>query len=470
MDFRKITGDMVTAFLSQGVSLLVSAATSLVVPKALGVTEFGYWQLFLFYSTYIGFFHFGLNDGVYLLNGGSLRNDVDKRDLNSQFIVGVVFQSLIAFAVVLLSSSLSLEGNRAFVIVAVSIYMVIYNALYYLGYMFQAFGETRLFSRAVLVSRVSFIIPLATLLLFGVSDYRFYVLGQIGSQCIALVWSMCKAKDVLNAGLLSLSSSVCLAFRSVRVGIKLMLSNIASSLVLGILRFVVDAKWGIEVFGQLSLSLSLVNFILAFVSQVGMVLFPALRRADRNELKKIFSYMQDVLALGMPACYGFVQPVIALLSLWLPAYKESLIYLIYLLPVCVFDAQMSILGTTYLKVLRGERALLLLNMGAVSVSAAGAVFGIGIFDSLEIGLLSVVLAIALRSIAAEAITATIMGIDWESPITLLEFALTIVYFLINTLTDGYVAFGLYLFIYAVFLFAFKGRITCILDALYKRLA
>lgn len=58
------------AFLAQGIALFLSVLMSLIVPKILGVEQYSYWQLFIFYTGYVGFFHFGLNDGVYLRLGG----------------------------------------------------------------------------------------------------------------------------------------------------------------------------------------------------------------------------------------------------------------------------------------------------------------------------------------------------------------------------------------------------------------
>ena len=46
-------------------NLLVSLILSFVVPKLLGVEQYGYWQLYTFYVSYTGFFHFGMADGVY---------------------------------------------------------------------------------------------------------------------------------------------------------------------------------------------------------------------------------------------------------------------------------------------------------------------------------------------------------------------------------------------------------------------
>lgn len=63
---KKIVSNVMYALMAQGISLILSVLMALIVPKIMGIEEFSYWQLFLFYSGYSGFFHFGLNDGIYL--------------------------------------------------------------------------------------------------------------------------------------------------------------------------------------------------------------------------------------------------------------------------------------------------------------------------------------------------------------------------------------------------------------------
>lgn len=48
MDRKKFLSNLKIAFISQAVATLVSAATSLIVPKFIGVVEYGYLQLFIF--------------------------------------------------------------------------------------------------------------------------------------------------------------------------------------------------------------------------------------------------------------------------------------------------------------------------------------------------------------------------------------------------------------------------------------
>lgn len=96
---------MGVAFLAQGVSMALSVLQTLIVPKLLGVEQYGYWQLYIFYVSYVGFFHLGLSSGVYLTTGGQARDKMDKDSIKSQMIFGVTYQTIMALVIILLSVS-----------------------------------------------------------------------------------------------------------------------------------------------------------------------------------------------------------------------------------------------------------------------------------------------------------------------------------------------------------------------------
>ncbi|MGC3014424.1 hypothetical protein ACPTH2_14975, partial [Enterococcus faecium] len=75
-------------FATLGISVLLN----LFVPKLLGVTEYSYWQLYVFYSSYVGFLHFGWIDGIYLKIGGEEYDRLDKRGLGTQFWYLLIFE------------------------------------------------------------------------------------------------------------------------------------------------------------------------------------------------------------------------------------------------------------------------------------------------------------------------------------------------------------------------------------------
>ena len=405
--------NLAAAFLAQGVALALSFITSLIVPKLLGVAEFGYWQLFLFYITYVGFFHLGLNDGVYLINGGKTRREIDKADILSQFIVGTVAQTSIAVVTVVLSIAFLAGNQRTFVIICSAIYMVVHNAAGYLGYIFQALNETKLYSYSCVVNRLTFLCLLIALLVLKCTMFEPYVLAYCVSEVAALLYCCLHAAFLFKERPEKTVVCLCSVMASIRCGIKLMIANVASSLILGIVRFAVDYSWGIETFGEVSFALSLVNFFLVFVSQVSMVLFPALRKIQHDKLNGIFAQGQCLLSGLLPWAFVLYFPICHILSFWLPQYQNSLYYFALLLPVCLFDGKMNLLGMTFMKVLRKERLLLRINLAAVAASGLLVLLNLAFVRSIELMILGVVFVIVARSIVSETLVRNSLGMPFS---------------------------------------------------------
>lgn len=438
--------------------MALSIIQTLLVPKLLGSTQYGYWQLFLFYQSYVGFAHLGLNDGIYLIKGGQPRDIIDKRSVNSQFTFGVLFQLVLAAIIVVVALGGGFGPDREFVIVCTGIFLVIQNAATYLMYILQAMNETRRSSYSTIVERLTFLVPLVVLLVVRYHSYQPFVISYIFSSVVQLAYCSWSCRDFFKAGLEPVRQAAGGAWGSIRVGFKLMVANIASQLVLGIARFAIDAAWGIDTFGKLSLSLSLVNFFLAFVSQASMVLFPALRQVGLVEAKGFFVNVRDTMSLFFPLIYVLYYPMVWILSWWLPKYANSFVYFILLIPVCVFDSKMNICCTTFFKVLRKEGTLLKVNVCTCASSAVLTLLGVYGIGSIFWVIGGVVVAIVGRSLWSEARLTCELAVPSDRAITVGELALTVVFVATAFILPGYVALGCYCVAYAVFLFAFRSRV------------
>lgn len=458
MNLHALVRNASVAFLAQGIAMCVSMVTTLVVPKVLGVEEYGYWQLFIFYTSYVGFCHLGLNDGVYLINGGKTRSEIDKRSINSQMLVGCIFQAVIAASIIVLLATQKLDSSRTFVLGCTALYMVIKNAALYLGYVFQAMNETRLYSVSCILERVCFFAPLIVLLLTGVKTFEGYVIAYLASTLIQLLFCIWFARDFLTSGLYNPKIAINQTTISVRVGIKLMLANIASQLVLGIARFSIDLAWGIETFGKLSLSLSMVNFFLAFVSQASMVLFPALRQGGEEEQRRFYRAVRDGMSLIFPLAYLLYFPLGWFLSIWLPEYADSISFFIYLIPICVFDSRMNISCTTLFKVRREEKTLFAINVLTAVLSALGTLLGILVFESVYAVIAAITTAIIIRSTLSEHLLSKRLATDSGVILSIGELLLTLVFTISASLLSDGVAIGLFIASYALFLLSNKDML------------
>lgn len=462
MNYKLLARNAGTAFLAQGVAMLLSILQTLLVPKLLGTTEYGYWQLFIFYQSYVGFAHFGLNDGVYLINGGKSRSVIDKKNVNSQFAFSICFELIIATVIVVIACFGGFEADREFVIACTGFFLVIQNAAMYLSYLLQAMNETRKSSYSSIVERLSFLVPLLVLLVGHCQSFRPFVIAYIFSSVCQLVYCSWHCRDFIKSGLLSPSRAIAESLSSIQVGFKLMMANIASSLILGIVRFAIDATWGIDTFGQLSFALSMVNFFFAFINQTSMVLFPALRQSNATEIKSFFINARDVMSLTFPIVYILYFPIVWLLDLWLPKYASSFIFFIFLIPLCVFDSKMSICCGTFFKVLRKEGKLLRVNLWACAASALITALGIYVFQSIFFIIGGVVIAIIGRSLWSERYIARYLEVGDNRDLTVGEFLLTGVFVSMALLLPRAIAMIVYTCAYAVFLACFRQKARVLL--------
>src|SRR5690606_2886030 len=118
----------------------------------------------------------------------------------------------------------------------------------------------------------------------------------------------------------------------------------------------------IVVFGKISLVLSISGFLMIFINAVGIVLFPFLRKVKEENLPRIYTITRNLLTIILSIFLFLYFPLVVILNSWLPKYQDSLKYLAIVFPMCLYESKMSMLIGTYLKVMRQEKVLLIINL------------------------------------------------------------------------------------------------------------
>ena len=451
MNFKsKIFKNLLYAFSAQGISLILSIMMSLIVPKLLGVKTFGYWQLFIFYSGYVGFCHLGLQDGMYLRLGGTKYSELNFPLLGMQLKLSILIQAAVGIIGAVVVFFTVNDGSRQFVWFATIIYMLLSSLAGFLGYIFQATNEIKEYSISVMIDKAIFIIMVAALIITKARNFEMFVLFYLTSKAISTVYCMYVGRKVIFSGTYDISKTFKEMWVNICVGINLMIANIASMLILGIGRIMIDSHWGIKEFGKLSFALSLMNFILMFVSQISMVLFPALRGFDEEHIKKVYKNITEVLTVILPLAFLAYIPVKVILIRWVPKYEDSLNYLVLLLPIVTFDGKMNLLCNTYFKVLRKEKFLLKVNLLSMMLSLILSIIGVYIFDNMLFVIIFMVVAIAFRSVLSEIYLSKLMN----HRITLnviQEIFIAAIFMIISYNMSALKAFIVFLLVYVVYI-------------------
>ena len=446
---KKFASNLTYAFAAQLLSLMLSVLMSLIVPKLLGVERFAYWQLFIFYSGYVGFFHLGLPDGIYLRYGGTELDKMDKPLLGSQLRMMVAIHIIVSIVGITVLSFLPMERDRKFVWILTAVYMVVTNAFWFLGFIYQAANQTKNYSIATIISKLFFTICVFALMIFRPENFQIYVLLYVLAQGLALIYCVCKGRAFVFSKQVSIKRTFSEMFYNAKIGINLTFSNLASSFILGVGRAMIDATQGISSFGIVSLAISLTNFFLQFISQVSMVMFPMLRKLDREKMKSVFVIVRSGISYLLCAILALYVPVKYALSMWLPQYKLSLEYLAIMLPLCIFEGKMQLLYNTYLKVLRKEKVLLLINMVSLGISAGLCSIGAYVLYNMTAVVICMVAAIAIRSLITNVYLSRIMEVPNEMNV-LWECMLSLIFIIINLAFPMYIAFLIYLVAYVIY--------------------
>ncbi|MFF2286150.1 oligosaccharide flippase family protein [Peribacillus butanolivorans] len=443
-------------FMAQGITLLISLIKALWIPKMLGVEEFSYWQLYVFYSSYVGFFQFGINDGIYLRYGGAKFNDLNKELFRSQFWLLTLSQLSLAVFLILISGSFS-DDIRSNIWVYTSLCLLISGVSAFFWFIFQSTNRIKDYAVALIIDKVIFLLLVLFLLNFNVLDFEYFIVADLISKTLSLIFCMFIGKELILGKVSSFKVSIKELFNNVSVGMKLMIANIASMLILGVGRFAIDHTWGITTFGQLSLTLSIISLGLLFINAVSVVLFPALRMIPKSQLVETYLALRTLLVIILFSVLILYTPFQYLLNLWLPEYSKSIKYLAILFPIIIFDGKMQMLVATYLKVIRKENSLLMTNIIAVIASILMCSYSAIVLHNINLVIISMIVVVAIRCLIAEIFLSSELGISLVKN-TISEILLVGIFIISTWYLNGILSMIIYIIFYLFFLIYLKKDI------------
>lgn len=436
-------------------SLIVSSLVILIVPKLIGLEEYGHWQLYMFYAAYVGFMHFGWNDGIYLRYGGEKYGNLEKKVFFSQFYMLCIFQLIMGTLIIFLAYIMTVDANKLFIIQMTAVCMVIMNVRSMLLYVLQSTNRIKEYAQITLLDRLIYIILISIILLVGIRDYKIIIIIDILTKCITLLYSMFKCKEIVFRNLSIFYFDFKEVKENITIGIKLMLANISSMMIVGSVRFGIERSWSVAVFGKVSLVLSITNLMMIFINAVGTVMFPLLRRSNKSNYPRIYSVIKDFLimiSLGLLALY---YPLRVIIGVWLPNYSVSLEYMALIFPLFVFEGKMSVLINTFYQALRKEKQILGINIISLLLSILITIVTTVLLKDLIFAILSIVILLAIRSILAELFLSQIIGVSILKD-TIIELIVISAFVLTSWFVESWYSIILYMIVYLSYTF-FKRK-------------
>lgn len=465
MKLKKILLDFGYVIFSNLLTLVISTLVILVVPKLVGVKEFGYWQLFTFFSGYLGLLPLGWLDGIYLRYGGERYSDLDKNKFFSQFVMLMLLQ--LFFAIIIASSGLIMSNSYyAFIAYSLAIFLMIYIAEAFCRFILQLTNRVREYSEITLLSSLIYVITIIILLLLGYRKFELLIGAYIFGHIVAMMYGFFLIRDIFISGIKNFYWTWAEMKLNIKVGSQLLIANVASLLIIGVVRMAIQNGWGIETFGKISLTLQISNLLMVFIGAISLVLFPKLRRVKRDKMNEIYPILRDTL---MPAIFiGILVyfPISYLIPLWLPKYSSALVYMSILFPMVAYQSKFEILSNTFLKVLRMERQLLFINVITLLISIMLTIVSVFALHNLTMTVFTIIIVMAIRSTIAELYLKSKLEIKFSVEM-LIETGMVIAFITLAWYLPVFEAFIGYIAILIVYLIIKKNDILRAVCAIKK---
>lgn len=381
--------------------ILITLVLTLVLPKFLGEADYSYWQLYLFYFTYLAYSSLGWCEGTYLKYGGDVYEKLPVKKIAGQFwtlaVYELIFNAIFSLLVVLFVQ----DEIKTQILIFAALSAILDILRYYLQMVLQATNKIKEYAQIATCERILFLAFSLLCLFLHKWEFVYFIYAELVARLLSLLYAVVACKGIVFVWPEKVGEIWQESKELIGSGYKLLVAGIASQLIIGIVRFAVENKWGNLVFGKVSLALSMVHMIITFISAVGIVVFPMIKRLPEDKLMKVYSVMREVITTSLLCVLICYVPMKMLLQLWLPQYAESFRYLAILLPICVYETRYVVLLGTYFKALRKEQLQLKANLISMFMSIAITIVVVYCMNNLNLAILSIVLLMAFKAYYSE---------------------------------------------------------------------
>lgn len=365
-NFQKFSRDVFVYFIGQGVLFIFGVIQFFIIPKYLSIEDYGYWQLFILYGSYVGVLHFGFIDGILIRWGGRKLDDV-KNEMNLGIKFLLIEQSLVVFPLIILSYFLDI--SLRFIVFSVLIYAFFVNLTTFFTFSSQAVKKFTILTAMIFLSSLSFLILIILgLLYFGLTKY-YVIIAQICSYITILVAYIYYYRScIFRLHPTGFKSMLEFGKKNINIGIFVLFGNFCVIFFFTIDRLIVSSRFSITEFAIYAFALTGIWVIYTFIQAFSSVLFPHLAGLSDDLKNQLHSNIKPVLILAWATALIVYFPFTRFIEFYLPQYLSSLPIMQILLATVGFGAIINILHVNYYKTYKKTKQYFLIAVSMLGLS------------------------------------------------------------------------------------------------------
>lgn len=395
-------------FGSQVIVLISGFIKALIIPVLLELSDYGYWQIYIFYTVYIGVFTFGYGDGLYLKYGGYKLSDLPLRPLRT---ANALYLVMLAFGVVamMIFASGNTDPYRQYVFLAVAINIAVLGITSNVSLTLQATNHLKGYAFLNSADKIFFLLALLALLQDKFRTFEYLVAIDLAAKIIVMAMLLHRYRQLFIGRLARLHEGAREFADSVGTGIQLLLANLSGMLVLGIGRIIIEYFGAMESYAYYAFAVSISGVILVSVTALSIVIYPTLRRQPQDNFIVYFRKTTRAYAAFTLVMLTGYFPAVAFIELVASQYAPVIGLLNAMFVITVLQGKMQLVNNTYYKALRLERSMLFANLNSLLLATTLSLAGFLLTQSILAVAYAALLTMAFRVYASEVFLLRHMG-------------------------------------------------------------
>lgn len=348
------------------INLGFNLITNFVLPKQLSVDSYATIKTFQLYVSYVGLFHLGFVDGMYLKYGGKSVNEISHWDLQTNLSTLRIFQIVVTVICVVLAIILKQE-----VLIFSALSILPLNMANYFKQLYQATGEFSLYGKIMNANTILiFFANMMWIFLFKVDNGLYFLLSNVVVYFAVWIVLELNCKKLLGRRKEGNVFFFKELVTNIKAGILLTVGNLSSVSLTSMDRWFVKVLMDTFAFAQYSFAVSMENFMNVAVTPVTITLYNYFCKV--TEIKNIRK-MRNCVMLFAAFIVACAFPARFILEVYLTNYIDSAKVMFILFSAQIFYI---IIKSIYVNLYKAKKKQLIYFIKLVAIIAIGFVFNV----------------------------------------------------------------------------------------------
>lgn len=346
-------------------AVLVSLLNGFIIPKLVSVETYSQFKTYSLYIGYLGIFHLGFVNGIYMKYGNLSFKELPREKFRSftryLFIQQLCMSTLIVIPVLVFIKEQPWRHPLFFV--GLSLLPINISGYYsWVNQFTQRFANE---GKIIVISNIFNILLVISVWIFGIDNYLYLIIFQLSIKIIILIIWIVWNVEITFGKRASMWSTRRDIMEAVHNGFFVTISEYMGIIILGIDSIIINNFFDNIEYARYAFAVSVVALLFTLITAISKVIFPYLMRIPKDKYDVLYIQMSKLIIVFSQVilCIMFFSWIA--ISKFIPKYNMSISIIIILSPIITFRSLLEMICNNFYKVLGLSKEYLKNNVVAL---------------------------------------------------------------------------------------------------------